>query len=515
MAGKKSKAIWEFGDFQTPDDLAVEIIKVLKRMQIAPASIIEPTCGVGNLLVSAMRAYPNAEQVIGVDINSQYLVQLRTRISLEELNPNTEIIHANFFDMNWEEKIAKLPQPLLIIGNPPWVTSAELSTLQSQNLPEKSNIHGHNGLDAIMGKSNFDISEWMLLQQIKWLQSCNGVLTMLCKSAVARKILAYAWKNKVKVASAQIFKIDAKHHFDAAVDACLLVMIFDRKVVDWQCHLFPNLTSLQAESTLGYQDGFIVSDITTYQHLRHLYGVEEYYTWRSGIKHDCSKVMELVREGSHCFTNGNGQLVELEPKFVYPMLKSSDIGNGRTNGRCKYMLVTQTSIGEDTSKIKKLAPQTWQYLQQNHPAFEKRSSSIYKNRPDFSIFGVGDYTFTPWKVAISGFYKKLNFVPIGPVDDKPIVFDDTIYFLACQSREEAEFLADLLNSDLATQFFNAMIFWEDKRPITVEVLKRLNIRRLACVLGRENLYLSFVAQSQTEAIQLRLLESPAHYSLNL
>ncbi|MFZ4663921.1 MAG: SAM-dependent methyltransferase, partial [Caldilineaceae bacterium] len=106
---------------------------------------------------------------------------------------------------------------------------------------------------------------------------------------------------------------------------------------------------------------------------------------------------------------------------------------------------------------------------------------------------------------------KLNFVPIGPIDDKPVVFDDTIYFLACQSCEEAEFLADLLNSDLATQFFNAMIFWEDKRPVTVEVLKRLNIRSLACALGRENLYLRFAAQSQTEAVQLRLLESPANY----
>ncbi|MFZ4664565.1 MAG: N-6 DNA methylase, partial [Caldilineaceae bacterium] len=133
MAGKKSKTVWEFGDFQTPETLAIEIVSVLKRMNITPASIIEPTCGVGNLLVSAMRAYPYAEQVIGVDINSQYLTQLRTRMGLEELNPNTAIIHANFFDMNWEEIIAKLPQPLLIIGNPPWVTSADLSTLQSQN----------------------------------------------------------------------------------------------------------------------------------------------------------------------------------------------------------------------------------------------------------------------------------------------------------------------------------------------------------------------------------------------
>ena len=60
-----------------------------------------------------------------------------------------------------------------------------------------------------------------------------------------------------------------------------------------------------------------------------------------------------------------------------------------------------------------------------------------------------------------------------------------------------------------------MIFWEDKRPITIEVLKRLNIRNLACSLGNERLYLDFVMRSklaQPEAVQLRLLESSASYS---
>lgn len=515
MAAKKTKAIWEFGDFQTPNDLAMEIATVLQKMKIAPASIIEPTCGIGNLLISAIKAYPNIEQVIGVDTNFQYLTQLRSRVVLEDLNPDIEIIHANFFDIDWETQIAKLPQPILVVGNPPWVTNSELSTLQSQNLPEKSNIYGHNGLDAVTGKSNFDISEWMLLQQINWLQSRYGVLAMLCKNTVARKILVYSWKNKLKVTSAQIFKIDAKHHFDAAVDACLLVMTFDQKAVDWHCNVFANLAASQTESTLGYQDGFILANLGTYQNLRHLYGVEEYYTWRSGIKHDCSKIMELVQENNRHFTNGEGQHITLEDGFIYPMLKSSDIGNGRAEGRGKYMIVTQTSVGEDTSKIKKLAPQTWSYLQQHRSAFAKRGSSIYKNRPDYSIFGVGEYTFAPWKVAISGFYKKLNFIPVGPIEEKPVVFDDTVYFLSCHSREEAEFLAGLLNSQLATQFLNSMIFWEDKRPITIEVLKRLNIHSLARVLGHENLYLSFVAQSRPEATQLRLLEKSVSYSVFL
>jgi hypothetical protein len=58
------------------------------------------------------------------------------------------------------------------------------------------------------------------------------------------------------------------------------------------------------------------------------------------------------------------------------------------------------------------------------------------------------------------------------------VFDDTIYFLACQSRQEAELLASLLNSAPAREFYSAFIFWDSKRPITVDVLRRLDLRKL-------------------------------------
>ena len=66
--------------------------------------------------------------------------------------------------------------------------------------------------------------------------------------------------------------------------------------------------------------------------------------------------------------------------------------------------------------------------------------------------------------------------------------DDTVYFLACKSKDEAEFLADILNSEPAHEALNSLIFWSDKRPITIEVLKRLNIRAVAKELSREREY---------------------------
>ena len=149
----------------------------------------------------------------------------------------------------------------------------------------------------------------------------------------------------------------------------------------------------------------------------------------------------------------------------------------------RYMLVTQRSVGEDTLQIKRQAPRTWNYLRSHASRLDKRASSIYRNRPRFSVFGVGPYSFAPWKVAISGFYKRLDFRCIGPVEDKPVVFDDTCYFLPCQTEHDAKLLTELLNSKAAKGFFHSLIFWDAKRPITVQLLASLDLRILAKETG--------------------------------
>jgi len=150
------------------------------------------------------------------------------------------------------------------------------------------------------------------------------------------------------------------------------------------------------------------------------------------------------------------------------------------------MLVTQRTVGESTAPIRYKAPKTWAYLNDHGELFAKRKSSIYKNRPRFSIFGVGEYSFAPWKVAISGLYKQLRFVIVGPHAGKPVVFDDTCYFIPCQSEKESQYLAGLLNSEAARQFFQSFIFWDAKRPITIDILRRLDLVALAKELGVED-----------------------------
>jgi len=508
---KKTKNIWEFGDFQTPNSLATQVMAILKQINIHPASIIEPSCGEGNFLVNTVITFPKTQKIIGVEINPGHFNKLKNRIKDMQIAAEIDIQNRDFFEVDWNSIIDHLPQPILIVGNPPWVTNSELGVLNSSNTPQKSNFQGMGGIESITGKSNFDISEWMILQNLTWLQNKIGFIAVLCKTSVARKILLHAWKGGIPIEYASIHKIDARFYFEASVDACLFILKSGQHTGVLSCDIYDNISDERPVTTIGYQDNLLLADVKTYQHLYHLRGIDPNYTWRSGIKHDCSKVMELTRDGSY-FVNGYNEREYFEEDLVFPLLKSSDVANARINHPTRYVIVTQKHTGEDTINIKKKSPHLWNYLQKHKAAFDRRGSSIYKNRPAFSIFGVGDYTFTPWKVAISGFYKHLDFVVVGPYKEKPVVFDDTVAFLSCSSQEEADFIKKLLYSQEAQNFLKSMIFWEEKRPITIDILKRLNLQFLACMLGCEQEYIHFTTSRRStdysaHITQLSLLDS--------
>ena len=52
-------------------------------------------------------------------------------------------------------------------------------------------------------------------------------------------------------------------------------------------------------------------------------------------------------------------------------------------------------------------------------------------------------------------------------------------------------MADLLNSEPAQQFYRSFIFWDDKRPITASVLRRLSLFNLARELQQDGRFLAY------------------------
>ncbi len=460
----------EQGDFQTPRVLTDPICKFLVEQGATPRTIVEPTCGTGTFLRSCLEFFPSCETLYGFDIEQTYIDSLTREYAQ---NTNVTCRQQDFFTFDWEDFVQHQKGPILIIGNPPWVTNATIGSMKGTNLPTKSNFLRLNGLDALTGKSNFDISEWMLLRMISALKKKQGIIAMLCKTSVARKVLTYCWSRNIATTDSKIVLVDARAGFNVSVDACLLYLALNYPLARTEsAEIFTGFQTKTPVQTIGHTDGMLVSNMRLYQKYRHLaHRVVSGNRWRTGIKHDCSSVMELRKIKQDVYVNGFGEEIELEPTYIFPLMKSSDVANSREP--TKWVIVPQRAVGDDTQIIQRSAPRTWRYLVNHSAYFEKRGSKIYRGRPRFSIFGIGEYSFLPWKIAISGFYKSTTFRLIGEYEHRPVMFDDTVNFLGFHDQQSAKEAVGKLNAHPAQALTRSLTFWDAKRPITTALLSYL------------------------------------------
>ncbi len=388
---------------------------------------------------------------------------------------NADIFRLNLSELRWSET-----GPLLVVGNPPWVTNSELGGLESGNLPPKSNFKGRSGFGAKTGESNFDIAEYIWIKLIKELAWARPTIALLCKTAVARNILSYAESAGLPISAPEIYLINAKKWFDAAVDASLFRVDVCGNEPCYRANLYSDLNAETPQGVLGIANGALVSNCAAYERLSFLDG-ESPIVWRQGVKHDAGTVMELSEEEDGALRNRLGELVLVESEHMFPLLKSSDLNSG-DNPTARYrVLMTQKQLGEDTSLLREKAPKLWDYLCAHEEVFRARKSSIYVGRPPFSMFGVGSYSFADYKVAVSGLYKTIRFRVIGPQEGRPVMLDDTCYFVPCNSAEQAALLTAILNENSCLSFVNSLVFSDSKRPLTKRLLQRVD---LSALLGR-------------------------------
>lgn len=487
----------EFGDFQTPPALVNAILECLSLSGKVWSRVLEPTCGQGNFIEGLLKSAQPPCEIQAIEIQDMHLDTAR-RIAEQSTVTRVVIKKANLFDLNLHQDLQwSTTGPLLVVGNPPWITNAELGTLGSGNLPLKKNIKGLRGIEARTGESNFDIAEYIWLKIIKELASEQPTIALLCKTSVARNILQHAFTMKLPIISASIRKIDAKKWFRAAVDACLFCIEVGTGKTQYEAAVYHDLFATKPEYTMAIAGKQLVADIKAYEQVVTTDGVSP-ITWRQGLKHDAASAMELTYDNIGSLRNKSGETVVVEHDNIYPLLKSTDLFHfGKPRPR-KAVIVTQKRLGEDTHLLRQNSPQLWSYLMAHSSIFEQRKSSIYNNRPPFAIFGIGDYSFAPYKVAVSGLHKIPRFRAIGPVDGRPVMFDDTCYFIACYSSNQAAFLASLFNDPFCLEFLNSMVFTGSKRPITKKLLQRIDLRSLFNKIDKQPLLLR--ANSELEKL---------------
>jgi hypothetical protein len=186
--------------------------------------------------------------------------------------------------------------------------------------------------------------------------------------------------------------------------------------------------------------------------------------------------LRLVAPGS--YERRDGSHVDLEPDWVYPLMKATDVHHDRSDAN-RVVVVSQRSLISGTEQLADSAPRLWQYLSENARVLDGRKSSIYRGRPRFAMFGIGDYTFAPWKVAVSGLHAQANFRLLGPRSKQPVLLDDTCYLLAFDDGSSAAIALALLRSPATADLLAALVFSDAKRPITKKLLQRIDLAAIA------------------------------------
>lgn len=354
----------EYGDFQTNADLANKATLHLASKRISPELVIEPTCGKGNFIIASLRNFKSIQKIFGVEIYKPYVWETKFSVINFFLDnpdcnkPEILISHCNVFDFDFKQIAGQYStNEILVIGNPPWVTNSKLGSLNSTNLPKKTNFKNHSGLDAMTGKGNFDIAEFITLAMIETFQKMNGNLLLLVKNSVIKNIVFDQNKNHYQISSIEKHSIDSKKEFNVSVEASLFYCQLNSSP-SFDCLEFNFYDSKISYSKFGWLNDKFASNIDTYIHTKEVDG-ECPFVWRQGLKHDCSTVMELDKVNGH-YVNGLNEEVNLEDGLVYGILKSSDLKNTVISQTRKFTIVTQKKVGQDTKFIKTEYPKTYQ-----------------------------------------------------------------------------------------------------------------------------------------------------------
>ena len=382
------------GDYQTPPALARQVCSYLYEvLELRPSVIVEPTCGVGHLLAAAQVF--GAARYLGIELNADYVSQARKTLGSEVC-----IVQGDILTTDVSALLGSF-ESVLILGNPPWVNRATRGALgAAQCATQSARSLGLRGIEAMTGASNFDLSLPIMVKLAQDFRDSPAVMAMLCKTSTARALLCELKRQEIPFARCALLEFDAKKHFGVDTGACLLVLDL-RGAGATGCELYHLDQPTQLVGRLEYVNGTLRPHRATSS----LSALCEStpgscsMPWRSGLKHDCAKVMELTEVGSGLWRNGLGEVVALEPDYVFPLVKSSHIKSPLITSFRKAVVVPQRKLREDTAHLRSDAPLLWHYLSDHRSFLDGRKSSIYRGAPEFSLFGLGDYSFARYRAT--------------------------------------------------------------------------------------------------------------------
>jgi SAM-dependent methyltransferase len=152
----------------------------------------------------------------------------------------------------------------------------------------------------------------------------------------------------------------------------------------------------------------------------------------------------------------------VEPDLIYPLLRGRDVKKWKAQPAANILMVQDPvkRRGYDENEFQGNFPLTYGYLKQFEKVLRERAAfkryftrkekknKVIDTGPFYSMFNVGQYTFSPYKVVWREQAAHMTACVIGKIGEKVIIPDHKLMVIECNGLEESHFICALLNSNI-------------------------------------------------------------------
>ena len=386
----------------------------------------------------------------------------------------------------------------LVVGNPPWVNWESLPEgyrRESAHLWQEYGLFVHTGMDAILGKGKKDLSTLMSYAVADRFLKDGGKLGFVITQSVFKTAGAGQGFRRFRIGQdgpwLRILAVDDMNElqpFEGAANRTAVFVLQKgeriRYPVQYTYWKKAGGIGLDFDSTLQEAESvtkrlnleaipvdprdatssWLTARKGTLRVVQRMLGSSDYLgkagvcTWLNGVywlrvvgkRPDGLIVVQNITEGAK--REVAQVTAEIEPELVYPLLRGRDIARWHAKPRAHLLMVQdpKSRRGIDEGVLQRRYPKTYAYLKRFEA--ELRSRSGYRRYfaetdPFYSMFDVGSYTFTPYKVVWRGEVAPTLIAAVSAGQDRTCILpDQTAYFVGTQSAAEAHYLCAVLNS---------------------------------------------------------------------
>ncbi len=442
------------------------------------------------------------------------LPQNEMKVIIDFYNRISEL-HKQDKNRIWVKIIQNSFAPLLhtefdyVIGNPPWIKWDFLSKDYKKKLNhlylDIYKLFSHTGMKAGLGYSHDDISVMFMYVAIDKYLKNGGKLGFVMKQTLYKSLAGKEFrkfkieKSSQKPIPLKVIKVNDMLElkpFNASAQAETSTIILEKGSetkypIPYLIWKSTNGLPKENEFLSDILDRIEISQKEAYPHnekdLTDIWLIidkgekkdkfiqgENFYQSRHGLVNDLNSVffIDILEKQGKIITIQNRTArakkklriikTKIENDLVYPFLKPRNVKKWGMQGYT-YGILPQRKNGEkNESDLRTKQPLTYKYLHGFKEDLLGRSSKWFKTKgiPFYSFFGLGDYSFAPYKIVWCCMSYQPNFSVVSKVSDKfigekEVMPDNTIGYFSVENEQEAHYICAILNSATAKKYFES------------------------------------------------------------